>query len=570
MHANLHALDHPGILIITRRIDDCNDIVEQINDLANINTAAAYHSQAKIKLSDLSYYPVVVITHKAYEIALDCLGNSSSIKQTWPYFHKYQAGTRKLVVIDECIDLVESNQAGLEGLRQTLAAIPQHIREKYENDVLIVQGIIEVLETFAALPKSSKDPIQETMLVNGNNIFRHTQTGIKFNMEGKDISGLIDAMGSIRFDLQIGKDDPRECLRLRQKHVRCLKDLQYILQSWRYYSGVENGHTLHTARLLVPEGTKGAVVFDATATSNVIYELHQDSQIITAPDGTRNYQNVTLHVSRGHKVGKNYMRDNAKKLCGEMMSELNPLIAKDTQALVICHKDVEPHLNKYEPTFDMKTAHWGAIDGSNDWKDCNTAVIFGLPYRPDFWTADVYMALQEPTSTEWLQDSKKRAFGKHSDIRKAIKHGQIASDVIQAINRVRCRKVVDTEGNCDETHIYMLLPEGPLSDDLIVHIEKQMPNIRIAEWNYTGQRKKPKASKHEASFLKYTQNMEPECKVNVGHVGKALGISTSTMKRLKSKARDPESPLYMALKESNVSLTNERVGQTQKTHLIKN
>ena len=576
MLAGLPCYDHPGVLIVTRLIDDCNGIVDQINRLAGIETAVAFHSDSDIKLDELKNYPVVVITHKAYENALDYLGDKASIRQTWPFFHEWQMATRKLVVIDECIDIVESNQAGLEGLRQTLAAIPQEIREDHESDVGLIQGIVELLERISGMPGEKKD----TMVLQDIDKFDFEAEvtdidKLDFTVAVTDITGIIDALKDIPFDRQIGRNDVLERERLRQRHTKRLKDLQHILRSWSYYSGVKKDHTLHTARLLVPEDTKGAVVFDATASHNVIYQLFDDSHIVPSPDGTRNYGNVTLHVSKGHKVGKIHMKTHAKKVSGELISELNPILGEERKTLVVCHKSVEPVLSKYDTGFQMQTGHWGAIDGSNEWKDCDSAVIFGLPYRPESWTADVYMALQEPTSTEWLRDPEHRPYGDHTDIRKALMYGQIATDVIQAINRVRCRKVVDAQGNCQPTDIFILLPNDGLANELIDAIKQHMPNIKVHEWNYTGQRKKPRASKHEASLIKFIENMEQGSKFSVGFICKTLGIAPRTMDRFKAKLKASDSidsidsSLAKAMKGAGVILKVERKGKTQKGYFVR-
>jgi hypothetical protein len=80
----------------------------------------------------------------------------------------------------------------------------------------------------------------------------------------------------------------------------------------------------------------------------------------------------------------------------------------------------------------METGHWGKIDGSNEWKNCDTVVIFGLPYLPPSWSPNVFMALQGGRDTRWLQNAISGAHGKHKDIRQALRWGQIATNVIQA------------------------------------------------------------------------------------------------------------------------------------------
>ena len=569
--AELPKEEHPGVLIVTRRIKDCNKIVEQINRFAKTETAISYHSEANVKLSGLKEYPVIVITHKAYENALDYLGDSAKIKQTWPYFHSWVKGTRKLVVIDECIGIVEFSQANLEGLRQTLAAIPERVQLDYPKEVGIIKGIIQILEDASKLSKEFIKPIKETMMAYDEQCLKQYKPSLQVSKKGTDISSFIKGISKnkIRFDLQNGKNDSYESGRLKRRYIKCLKELQSVLQSWRYYSGVERGGALHTARLLIPEGVKGAVVLDATASTNAIYQLHKDSCIIPTPDGTRNYHNVTLHVSRGHKLGKVYMKQNAKKFSKEIISELNVVLRKENKALVITHKDVEAILNKQETTFDMKTSYWGAIDGSNEWRDCDTAVIFGLPYLPEHWSADVYMALQGCTSTEWLQNSDKRAFDKYDDIRQALRHGQIITNVVQGINRVRCRKVIDTGGNCEETHVYLLLPSGSLADEMLDSIQSLMPGIKVTEWDYTGNKKKPKSSKHEACLIKHLQNMQPGSMEALGYIGMEIGSSPSTMNRMSKKAKDPKSKLSKAMEKHSVKLELYRVGRTQKLYFKK-
>jgi hypothetical protein len=268
-------------------------------------------------------------------------------------------------------------------------------------------------------------------------------------------------------------------------HDDRLRALDMIFKGWVYYAKVPNqGHTLNTARLLVPEEVKGAVVLDATATSNLIYQLFEHAKVVTPPPGVRTYRNVTLHVSRGHKVGKVAMRNDGDALITAVFQDLNQRLA-GRSAFVISHQQTEPKVKLQEATFEVHTGHWNAITGSNVWRDCDVAVVLGLPYRPDSWTANTFMALQGVQTTEWLR-SDLRPFGSHKDIRQALKRGQVVTDVVQAVNRIRCRKVVNAQGDCPAADLFLLLPSGPEGDDILAGIIKLMEGIRVEAWTMAG------------------------------------------------------------------------------------
>ena len=540
------------MLVVTRLIDDCNMMAERINKFGERDTAIAYHSEVsnKVSLNELRNWPVVVMTHRAYEMALDFLGHEGRIEQTWPYFHEYDrnghlpqgltkeypdqnpfVSRRRLVVIDECLDIVDHYAVSLEGLRQTLSVIPQPIRNKYKLDIMAIEELIEILETIDKRTKgeqpSERMCLKKPLEVKNKNgeIIPHP-----------DLSKLIEALRDVRFDQQIGKEDLLECERLRRRHESRLKSLHYLFRSWSYYSKHSIDHQFNTARLLVPEGIKGCVVMDATASTNVVYELHSDSYRIKPPAGSRNYSNVTLHVSRGHRVGKTHMNKEAKKLSNQLIYDLNNRL-KGRNVLIVTHKKVEPLLNKFDTTFNLNTGHWGKIDGSNHWQFCDTVVIFGIPYLPQTWTSNIFMALQGAQDTEWLQDDSARTFGKHADIRQALELGMISTSIIQAINRVRCRKTIDDHGNCEQTDVYIMLPNNNLNNAILKDISTMMPEIVIKDdWDYKPQKKKVKASKYEQALAKLIEIMDIG-RLTPAKISDTLGMSMRTMRTLIEKCQ---------------------------------
>jgi len=542
---------HPGVLIVTRLKTDADQIAEQINALSEEKQAVAYHSGTKdrLKITDLKKHPVLVITHRAYELALDLLGQDGRIQQTWSFFYDWKDKNRRLVVIDEALDIVEHSQAALEGLRQTEATLSQSIRKRFPVEVQCLNEVVDILDSYEK--RTRKEKVKEHRIL---------ESLIK---EGTvpDFTALRQIMREeIRYDQLLCKTDNLEQQRLRELHDSRIRDLNNIIKSWIYYAHTEYQPTLNTARLLVPDNVQGAVVLDATASSNVLYDLFKPAEVISPPPGSRNYQNVTLHVSRGHKVGKRFMKNKAKELSRELIGELNERLGENRKVFICTHKDVEPVLDSYEPRFSLMTGHWGAVDGSNDYRDCDTAVIFGLPYRPNTWSANVFMALEGPQATEWLQESDKRSWKGYEDIRKSLKNGQIITSIIQAINRVRCRKVTDLEGNCPDTDIYLMLPDDGIAEEILEGIKKEMPWIKTREWNFSSAKRQVKRSNHESALSKFIINM------NIGRqaisiVKRTLGMSNATCERLISRMKDERSDLYKAMTKVGAKYISEGPGK---------
>src|SRR5690606_8705390 len=123
-----------------------------------------------------------------------------------------------------------------------------------------------------------------------------------------------------------------------------LSSVDALYQSWFYYNKDNSKPTFNTARLLVPKNARGAVILDATAGCNVMYELFDNAQVIEPPKGTRDYQNVTLHVSVGHKVSKIFMGDNPQQLSDTLMQSLAAEFERHEtkrKVLIVTHKKLE-------------------------------------------------------------------------------------------------------------------------------------------------------------------------------------------------------------------------------------
>lgn len=553
---------------MTRRVADCERIKKRINQFGKVfgnkETAVAYHTGNKelnipattVSLDELQKFPVLVITHEAYVRAME----SGSCKSKLPYFLSWRQPNdpftamadperyeRKLRIVDECLDVVTSFMAGLDGLRETLGAIPQWIREKLPTEIESIEAVIKVLEDVHERARKCK-PVKDLIL----------RTGAPAEGTPPDFTGLIEALKAASLDGE-------------HKHEGRLQSLAEIFQSWSYYHNKSGDHTMNTAKLMIPSNTRGCIVMDATAYVNRVYELHQDSEIKEPPHGSRTYRNFILHVSRGHNVGKGAMVANASTLMPQLMDSLKTRL-KGKKVFGVCHKAVKPMMQGAAPKeFQLSCGHWNNIDGANDWKDCEAVIIAGLKYLPDTWTANTFMALRGVQSTAWLRSDGNRPWGKYPDIRRALKLGQMSSDIVQAINRIRCRKVSTDQGDCPPAEGYILLPSNQEEADTILNdIRAMMPGVVIKEdWQFNHQKKRTRKSNQETVLITYLKDMPGDVSQERKHIENVTQIPPRTMDWLIKKSRDPKTALHQTLKDIGVTVHTKRIGRSTKSFFLK-
>ena len=199
-----------------------------------------------------------------------------------------------------------------------------------------------------------------------------------------------------------------------------------------------------------------------------------------------------------------------------------------------------------------------------------TVILFGLHHLPLTWPVNVFFACQGVQPDAWLSSTGNRQFGKHKDIKEALKVGQLTADVIQAINRIRCREVVDAEGNCHRADVYILLPKGKAGEDILSGIKTAMPGIGVVKWGYTGQKSKPRKLKFQDDLIEFLREMEPG-KIPVSVVRERYGIPENTFERIRKKVRERslEDPIGKAMVEHGVRYVTEKNGRALRAYFAK-
>lgn len=311
---------------------------------------------------------------------------------------------------------------------------------------------------------------------------------------------------------------------------------------------------------------------DATASPNLIYSLMDEAEILPVPAQARRYENVRLHYSTGQAVGKSSVLKQPAELAASLIENLKQqFFDLDRSVLVCCHQALEPHLITLGPEsgfYRFDVGHWQALDGRNDWKDYDTVVIPSLPYMPSEWSANTYMALQGVRNTNWLRASQAREHGEYKDIRSELHIGHLTVSIVQAINRIRCRQVIDAQGNCPPADVFILLPGGTTGDRILASIQTQMPGIDMVEWGFEMTKRKVRKSNYDEALCRYVSTM-PAGRLPASKVRADLEIPLKTWEWLAKKLNDSNSGLAERLAGSGVYYQAIREGSTYRAYLYK-
>ena len=567
--------DRTGILIVTRLISQADDLVETINRMAGgMPVAVAKHSESGTTAEQAKATDVLVVTHAAYTNALEGLCKDDGSK--WESLVKWDHGYRKLTIIDEAIaNIIEEYNVKAADVRLALAYITPLMRVNYPTQVAAVELVKDLLEQIAQMHHDAEGDDTDTTE-------RFTQAKVlwtperKANLLGADAAISLDelraAMKEVKFDM-IGNrresmDDRR---RQADRFDKILRSIEAIMNRFMWYAKKGLDYSFNGSELLIPDDLPSPVVLDATARQNFLWTLLEDRAVILpVPPKTRNYESVSLHVARAKGTGKTAMKEKGLTRIPRLIDQLQQDLDPSRKVFVALHKDIEHHAVKYDPGFSSwSVGHWGAIDGRNDWMDHDTAVVFGLPFRDTIWATNAFFATQGVQDNSWLKNPEWKGY---SDVREEMQIRQVCVSVVQAVNRIKCRRVTDESGGCDASEVFIVLPTGKMGDQMLDALVEEMPGIRVKPWNFNldGDRPKrqiKKGSSHEALVV-MMQNAKPG-DYSMSRLGLDLGLSHESVKKIKAALRDSDHPLTERLREVGVKIVHSGKGRGHKTIVVK-
>ena len=141
------------------------------------------------------------------------------------------------------------------------------------------------------------------------------------------------------------------------------------------------------------------------------------------------------------------------------------------------------------------------------------------------------------------------------------------------MNRVRCRRLVDEQGNCDPTDIFILIPSGNEGDELLLGLQNAMPDVVVVDWDVClddETTKRPKIIGYDTRLLAFVENIGEGCEVSASEFREVSGISPSSWKRLVIDLKDMTSDLSSRLKMKGIRfLDNGETGKANRKHFIR-
>lgn len=545
-----HAGRPVGMLIVTRLIVDADKAAAEINALSGRGVAVALHSESTASPSDIFNADVLVVTHEGYRRAAESFGLGDTSR--WAKLSSWRGGERLLVIIDEALgNVVRSYRATAPGLATALRSVPNDIHQKYPNAVEIISNLEKWLE--------KREDISG-------------EEAAKLLWDAGLTDGTLGEVQSFRAEMQGALCDPALFNENAPSLVdNILHDIEMLLTRHAYYFRNGAQPSINGGAYLIPSGFPGAVVLDATADHDAIYRLLGDRALVAPiPQGIRDYSNVTLHVCRTSAgLGKHVMDEKKQTRLPRLAAHLSEQLGPDRSIFLCVHK----HSGALAETFNtdglrIQIGHWGAVDGKNDWKDCDVAVIWGLPYMDQRRAIDSVFALHGPQDTQWLQANTKK--GEPTQIN-VVMQRHLSASVIQAVNRIACRKVIDELGRCPVSDVYLALPKGWEGQAILNDITTAMPGIKVTEWDYEPDGPKvyaPRSTSANAAILTLMQQRKPGS-ISLPHIARELSLKPRQMQRLRENLNDAEHNITKALRDHGVIYHVTGKGRGSKSYLLK-
>lgn len=496
---NLHGAN-TKTLIVVLRTEDADILANQIQSMTSSEYVGVYHT------NDLT-----TDVRKDKDAQCLIITHSMFLK------HENIVADRNFIVIDEAINAVNHLSIKQKEIKLMLNAY-----KKFN----VANDYVQMIESLSEYMKMVNRSLS-------NN--RHQQ------LQGDDGDGsnlklppatkeMYDAVSNPDFDYMklasgfVGTKIQNKAITVTLTGI--LDNLPTLFDNWCYVATDMDNICLNTATEIIPN--KSVVIMDATATVNSLYKLYsryKQNLTVLPKVECRNYSNVNLYTTKHCNTGRSSIL-NEPKFLESFVDTIKENTTDDDKALVVTFKEMEAKLQSYFNEDTIKVDHWGNLTGTNKYDDCNKIFIFGLNHKPR----------RVHINNHTLAKGSSRSFLDNLDNQQElyeIETSDLTSEVVQAINRIRCRKPVDDKGGCEPCDVYLTLPTDKNKAYMMLgHIKNEMPNINQQEFSLTVGTEKSREQYNLTE--RYLQQLSYMCDVDTNHEGvyhedvlDSLGISSA-------------------------------------------
>jgi len=459
-----------GMVILSKFKSEVDEAVEQINRLAGDTIAIGYYTGTDVKgkhnEDELDNYQVVVTTHQYFKLNHH---KNAVDKSTYRKVMSFNGHTRDIVVVDEAIDLMDTYTITRDLISKLETKAVTLTSKSNSPEVGLELKLLTYLnDNYKTL--FFDDEIETSCRYVGDKLPLLQRISLELNESIEDVKRLfnlhnfIQALQSKRLDKvdMVSPSQKTVLIKYAREVVHLLDDSVYWYYNQKYISSS------------LEEPTVSTVLFDATANIDNLYNKMSSVTIVQPLPEVKRYDNVVLNYKKLNiGLGKDSISKNTKAHF-------------DNLALLYCnikHPNWEDRiviftrkaLREYAEYNEIPSSidHFGNLVGVNHYKDDNHILIYGINHKPASLSLNnLYQAIGND------------AFDNESEgLLAELRHSNISAEIIQAINRGRCRKVAN--GQAPEAHIYLALAkrDKQLNVQILSDIKKAMPGITIREWD---------------------------------------------------------------------------------------
>ncbi|MCI4436285.1 MAG: DEAD/DEAH box helicase family protein [Ignisphaera sp.] len=505
------------VLISTNLTDEADRLASHINQEAKDQRAVSFHSKKKITLAEASEYQIVIVSHEFYR-------RHHAGDGQWLLLGE----NRDLIIIDEALDTMKELSVSSNEISRALTIFKhisfEHASSKhFQRELLSLGQVLDLLNNAGG----------GTKLIRSNKMWEiRREDGNIVKCLSIEMSTFLffpphlENNTSIKYNLILtGIDNAAADSSIKKEIIQTLRTLDELKDRQTYITA--NKGTYSFNRVVDTTPSKSLVCFDATADVNKAYDLRAKyfNDLIKVPKvpNVRDYSAATMHIASVN-TGK-------KSLDLEMVTTILSNVTLGDKTLIVTHKSNESLFKEFTkthyPNHTIDVAHWNALTGLNSWQDFDTCIIAGLNHKPKSFSQNRVIVNTDETT----------AFGEEqANLNKAIRQTDIVAEIVQAVNRIRVRRITTDSGGCASANIYITLP---LMDSMVYKqlIQTQMYGINIVQWGLPAAKAKSNNLGHFDTIINYLQgNMKTGDMIAINAPREALNINPESYRTIIGKA----------------------------------